>query len=110
MGNRAKSLFYLVLFSKFHHRTNLIALFFGNFAFELKLRKYSEFQNLKFLGYLPYKFRLRMGKYKFCEGNFILEQSNGTFVVFFGVQLQKQNYILRIFKFVNLKGPIIQIP
>jgi hypothetical protein len=30
MGNSAKSLFYSVLFNKFHHRTNLIALFTVN--------------------------------------------------------------------------------
>jgi hypothetical protein len=33
--------------------------------------------------------------------------NDGTFVEQFGVQ--KQNYILRMLKYVNLKGPLIQI-
>jgi hypothetical protein len=38
MGNRATSLFCSVLFNKFHHRTNLIALFFRIFVFKRKLQ------------------------------------------------------------------------
>jgi hypothetical protein len=34
MGNRAKPLFNLVLFSKCHHRTNLVALLFSDFVFK----------------------------------------------------------------------------
>jgi hypothetical protein len=34
MGYRAKKLFCPVLFNKFHHRTNLIALFFRAFVFK----------------------------------------------------------------------------
>jgi hypothetical protein len=45
MRNRAKSLFYPVLFNKFNHRTNLIALSFSNFVY-LKIMAYSEFRNL----------------------------------------------------------------
>jgi hypothetical protein len=42
---------------------------------------------------------------KFHNGT---NKSDGTFVKQFGVQLQ--NYTLKISKFVNLKGPLIQIP
>jgi hypothetical protein len=34
MGNRAKPLFYSVLFNKCHHRINLIALLFSDFVFK----------------------------------------------------------------------------
>jgi sorbitol-specific phosphotransferase system component IIC len=34
MRNRAKPLFYSVLFNKCHHRTNLIALLFSDFLFK----------------------------------------------------------------------------
>jgi hypothetical protein len=33
MGNRAKSLFYSVLFNKYHRRSNLIELLFSNLVF-----------------------------------------------------------------------------
>jgi hypothetical protein len=37
MGNRAKTLFYQVLFNEFHHRTKLMAFLFNTFAFVRQL-------------------------------------------------------------------------
>jgi hypothetical protein len=37
MGNRVKSLFCLVLFNEFHHRTKLMALLFSDVVFNRKL-------------------------------------------------------------------------
>jgi hypothetical protein len=37
MRNRPNSLFYSVLFNKFHRRTNLLVLFFRNFVFVFEI-------------------------------------------------------------------------
>jgi hypothetical protein len=61
MRNRAKSIFYSVLFNKFHPRTNLTALLVTILGSRNK-NKHSEFWYLKFQRYLLYKFRLKTDK------------------------------------------------
>jgi hypothetical protein len=50
-----------VLFNKFYRGINLVALLFSNLGSRNKTM-YSEFMNIEFLRYLPYKFQLRKGK------------------------------------------------
>jgi hypothetical protein len=63
MENSAKSLFYSILFNKFHHRTKQMAFFFSKFVFERKLRA----QNPKQFGVLrvpPFQISTQDGKMK----------------------------------------------
>jgi hypothetical protein len=65
IGNRAKPLFYSVLFNKCHHRTDLIALLFSYFLFKREWR--------------AQKFEISSPKGTF-HTNFVSEWENASFI------------------------------